>query len=141
MAKDKILKEGETDIDSADIWRFAFHSDYPTFKIKAEGESNFTISSGQQEAHADITHSLGYSPAYLAYIEYGGYVYPVQGDTFVFYDEMYLSTTAGYDVAVRFYSYTDSSKLRIGAYFVTSTSNANRTFTAHYKIMEDKWQS
>lgn len=141
MAKVKILKEGETNISSTDIWRFAFHSDYKTFKIKSEGSQSFTIYSGTDEAHVDITHSLGYSPAYFSYIKYGSYSYPVQGDIFVYYDDLYLPANIGYDVAVRFYSFSDSTKLRIGAYFITSTATSNVSFEAKYKIMIDKWQS
>jgi hypothetical protein len=66
MAKFKILKTGETNINSTDIWRFCVHSDYPTQKIYASGQTTLTVSAGSTTGSATVNHSLGYAPIAMA---------------------------------------------------------------------------
>jgi len=72
MAKVKILKTSETDIDSTDIWRFAVHSDYPTQKIDFSGTTSITIPTGSDNGSTTINHSLGYAPVVYAMFEVYG---------------------------------------------------------------------
>jgi hypothetical protein len=72
MAKFKILKTGETDIESTDIWRFCIHSDYPTQKVYAAGQTTLTVSSGSNSGIKTISHSLGYAPIVMAMFEIDG---------------------------------------------------------------------
>ena len=60
--KVKILKTGETNIDSTDIWRFAFHSSYKPLKIETKGTTTLTITAGNYSTSATIAHNLGYPP-------------------------------------------------------------------------------
>ena len=69
MAKLKILKNGETDIESTDIWRFCVHSDYPTQKIYASGQTTLTIPSGSDAGTKTLSHDLGYAPIVMAMFE------------------------------------------------------------------------
>lgn len=69
MAKLKILKTGETDIESTDIWRFCMHSDYPTQKIYASGQTTLTIPAGSDTGTKTIAHGLGYAPIVMAMFE------------------------------------------------------------------------
>jgi len=65
MAVIKILKQGESDIESSDISKFAFHSDYPTLKIALQGTFTMTLNSlgGEyNEVTATVMHNLGYKP-------------------------------------------------------------------------------
>lgn len=72
MAKFKILKTGETDIESSDIWRFCVHSDYPTQKIVSAGQTTLTIPAGENSGIKTINHSLGYPPIVMAMFETAG---------------------------------------------------------------------
>lgn len=82
MAKAKILKTGETDIESTDIWRFSLHSDYPTQKIVSAGETTLTIQAGEKSGTKTINHSLGYAPIVMAMFEIsGGRFVKVLGNT------------------------------------------------------------
>lgn len=72
MAKLKILKTGETDIESTDIWRFCVHSDYPNQKIVSAGETTLTIPSGSNSGSTTVNHSLGYAPIVMAMFESSG---------------------------------------------------------------------
>jgi hypothetical protein len=81
MAKAKVLRTGETDIESTDIWRFCIHSDYPTQKIYEAGQTTLVIPSGAYGATKTISHSLGYAPAVNAMFQIysGRYVKVVGG--------------------------------------------------------------
>ena len=82
MAKCKILKTGETDINSTDIWRFCIHSDYPTQKIYASGQTTLTIPADSTSGVKTISHSLGYAPIVMAMFEIDGSRYvKVFGET------------------------------------------------------------
>lgn len=65
MAKLKILKQGETDITSNDIWRFSVNSDYPSQKVYSSGQTTLTIPAGSNAGSATVNHSLGYAPTIM----------------------------------------------------------------------------
>ena len=69
MAKLKILKTGEADIESTDIWRFCVHSDYPTQKVYSSGQTTLTIPAGNNSGTKTISHGLGYAPIVMAMFE------------------------------------------------------------------------
>ena len=75
----KILKEGETDIDSTDIWRFAMHSDHKNYKVGAFDNTTIVLPGGSFSRSSSITHNLGYIPVFFAYIEHLGKGYLVSG--------------------------------------------------------------
>lgn len=142
MAKVKILKSGETDIDSTDIWRFIFHSDYTTFKIQSGGNQQFTIPAGQSYGEFTITHSLGYRPVYFANIKYGNYSFQVASAIAPFYngDYIYLENESGYDSIIYFYSYVENNTLVIGASTLDGENLQNTaTFTGYYIINLDEF--
>ena len=76
MAKVKILKEGETNISSTDIWRFAFHSNYPTFKIGSSGTVSLTattVGGIGYIAETSVYHGLGYIPQTFITADFSAY--------------------------------------------------------------------
>lgn len=137
MAKLKILKTGETDIESTDIWRFIFHSDYSTFKIATSGSQLFTISSGSDESHYDVVHNLGYEPIYFANILKNTKSYQVPADMDSGIDVASSSGTS----RIRFYSQIiDTNTIRIGAYTADGgTVTSNESFTSYWIINLDEF--
>jgi len=140
MAVFKILKAGETDINSTDIWRFAIHSDYPNVKIKLAGKADFTMHTGEFDAQYVIPHNLGYVPIVFGWIERSGKVYPVNsltGIDDVFYD------VGPFDICSVFaYCSADVNNIYIGVHNklpVDATAIANYLFTAHWRIAVDEY--
>lgn len=134
----KILKNGETKIDSTDIWRFSFHSGYPTFKINNSGSHNITIPAGGDEAYYDIVHNLNTEPIYFPYILKGttskyvpGYL-PISGTMVA--GEYESSTDVSYYAIL-----TNANTLRIGVYLPYDYALGNETFTVYWTIMEDEY--
>lgn len=137
MPEIRILKSGETDIDSTDIWRFSFHSKYPTFKINNSGSHNITILAGQDEAYYDIVHNLNTEPIYFPYILKGttskyvpGYL-PISGTTVQ--GESDIADVSYYAVLI------NANTLRIGVYLPYDYALGNETFTVYWTIMEDEY--
>lgn len=137
MPEIRILKSGETDIYSTDIWRFAFHSKYPTFKINNSGSHEITIPAGGDEAYYDIAHNLNTEPIYFPYILKGttskyvpGYL-PISGTQIQ--GESDIADVSYYAIL------TDANTLRIGVYLPYDYALANETFTVYWTIMEDEY--
>lgn len=85
MAKLKILKQGETDITSNDIWRFAMHSDHKNQKVTEIFSTTLFLPAGSSWLNGDyaegvVTHNLGRYLAYYAEVFFNGKSYPVVGD-------------------------------------------------------------
>ena len=140
MAVFKVLKEGQTDIDSTDIWRFAIHSDYPNVKIKFSGSTNFTMLAGQWDAYYVIPHNLGYIPIVYGWLERSGKIYPcnlLTGIDDVKYD------AGEFDICSVFaYCSADENNVYIGAYNkfpVDAGAYQNYTFKAHWRIAVDQY--
>ena len=74
-----MLKDGETDIDSSEIWRFASHSDYKNYKVGETGSVTIVLLAGTGSKVGFISHNLGYIPVFFAYIEHEGKGYLVAG--------------------------------------------------------------
>jgi hypothetical protein len=135
----KVLKSVETDIDSSDIWRFAFHSNYPTLKIATVGSQSFTIPAGNFMGETTIAHNLGYTPLYNANALFGTLSYPVSSATLPFpYIE--VANESGWDSIISLYSFIDDTNLVIGA--ATSDGEnvvSTQTFTAYWIIFLDEF--
>lgn len=85
MAKCKILKSGETDIESTDIWRFAIHSDYISQKIALVGSKTlvlpaYSLGTDGDSVSGTIAHNLGYTPLFFAFVQYNGKGYEATGN-------------------------------------------------------------
>lgn len=141
MAKLKILKAGETDINSTDIWRFCMHSDYPVFKIGTSGSNALSLTAGNQYAEFTVSHNLGYKPIYLANILYGTKEYVVQSSTVPYTDDSYiLIPSTGGDSVLSMYSTVTDNDIIIGVSLIdgelaTGTTN----FTVYWTIYLDEF--
>lgn len=62
----KIMKPGKS-LDSTDLRDFIFHSDHTCFKIHSIGSGQISINSGGTTGYLDVSHNLGYVPAFLVY--------------------------------------------------------------------------
>lgn len=137
-----MLKVGETDIDSTDIWRFTFHSDYPTLKIATGGSQTFTINAGNSYGELEVVHSLGYKPFYLVNVYYGGKSYNVSATTIPFYAGSYieLPNTDGWDSIITFYAYVSNSSLFVGASTADGLDlTSTATFTGYWTVHLDEF--
>jgi len=140
MAVFKVLKEGETDIDSNDIWRFAIHSDYPNVKIKFSGSNNFTMLTGNYYAEYVIPHNLGYVPIVFGWVERSGKIYPcnmLTGIDDVFYDSGEFDTCS-----VFAYCSADDTNVYIGVHNkfpVDALAYDDYVFKAHWRIAVDEY--
>ena len=141
MAKFKVLRTGETNIDSTDIWRFSIHSDYPTAKIALSGSTTGTILSGGQAinepyGYISIAHNLGYVPFCKVSVgrtstDFAGTrVFRISGNQ-VFFNET--------DVLGRvFYATADTTHLYVGIYNTVDLQPSTRTFNIYYIIQYDQ---
>jgi len=133
----KILQSGETNINSTDIFRFAFHSGYPTFKIGSVGSANFTITTGNDSAETTVTHNLGYEPIYFASVLKGTKSYQVPAWTST---DIEVPIQEGGNGAVAFYSIIDNAnQIKIGAFLPYGHVASNQTFTASWIITLDEF--
>lgn len=141
MGRVRILKDGETDIESADIWRFALHSDYPNIKIKFSGSANFTMLTGEWDAFYTIPHNLGYVPQVFGWLERSGKIYPC--NLFTGITDVLYGPDPDFDQCTVFaYCFADATNVYIGAYNkfpVDAGAYANYAFTAHWRIAVDEF--
>lgn len=142
MAIVKMLKTGETDIDSTDIWRFAFHSGYPTLKIATSGSSSLSLTPGNFYAEYTAPHDLGYKPMYFANIQYGTRAYSVQANVTPISESGYVEVMneLGYTSIVNFYSTVTYNDLIIGV-STGDGENADETisFTVYWTVYLDEF--
>ena len=148
MAKLKILRTGETNINSTDIWRFSVHSDYPTGKIALSGTTTGTINSGdwtigtpgipvdEPPGYVAIAHNLGYVPSCTVSVERtstdfsGTRVFRIKGDN------VYFNET---DVLGRVFSASaDSTYIYVYIYNTVDLQPYTRTWNIHYIIRHDQ---
>jgi hypothetical protein len=128
----KILKTGETDIDSTDISKFAVHSDYPAQKIYASGSTTITIPSGGLAGSVTINHALGYSPSVTAMFEIsGGRYIKVNGQKNVYRPDDEPSI---YSIKVS----TTSVTFQSIASFATLAASSNVSITVYYIIFYEE---
>ena len=146
MAKAKILKTGETNINSTDIWRFVLHSDYPTSKIFANSSASVTILTGNQGIEGQtagnppiakqIYHGLGYIPMCRVTVNRtstsfsGTRYFSVKGSQ-TYFDET--------DVLGRVFSATaDINYLNLYLFNTVDAQPSNRSWTFNYIIQYDE---
>lgn len=133
----KILRSGQTDINSADIWRFAFHSGYQTFKIATSGSQEITMLAGTDRIEHTVSHNLGYAPMYFAHILKGSYSWQVP---FSYYPGVEIDALGGGTTPIQFYSFLDDANtLKIGIYVPLDYALNNESFTVNWLIMLDEF--
>jgi len=144
MAFLRILKEGETNINSTEIWRFAYHSDYPTLKIKTSGKQNAVMTAGTHQKSITIAHNLGYEPNFFVNIKYRGKLYESYGETQCSLDYEVPTTIPGgggaYSDTAYSYSSVDSNNLYVEIRLLWDGNNVtnNETFEVYYFIQLDE---
>lgn len=128
MAKFRILRSNETDIESTDIWRFVAHEGYPTQKVAAQGQATVTIASGDTVGFVDIPHGLGYQPqCRVSVLNRDGYVERICGAI-----EWFDGSDFGY------YTYgTDGTNLTISVGYYVGTAPADEYYTFYYIILHE----
>lgn len=141
MAVIKILKDGETDIDSTDISKFALHSDYKCQKLALNYSVDITLPAGSNSFDGDyaegvILHNLGYIPLFFAFVEFGGKGYEAVGNA---NPQIQLVSSDSDDVGAGFNIYADETKLYITV-FPTGfgTTKNNNTFTIRAFFIMDE---
>lgn len=141
MAKFRVLKDGYTDPDSTDIWKFIFHESYPTFKIASSGSASLSLTPGNFYAEYTVPHNLGYKPSYLANIAYSGRAYSVQSLITPISESGYIEVLneSAYNSVVNFYSTTSDDDLIIGV-STADGENADATisFTVYWTVFLDE---
>jgi len=83
MAKLKVLKDGETDINSTDISKFAMHSDYKCQKVASQSSADIVMPEGSvtgDVATGVIYHNLGYIPPFFVFVEHNNKGYEAVGN-------------------------------------------------------------
>ena len=140
MAKLKMLKTGETDINSADIWRFAFHSDYQAYKIITSGVTTVTSNKvgGNLGYYGQVTipHNLGYKPQSFIYADFSPFP-PYPGDL-----QIKVTDVTGWYI----YYYNDSLIYvvqyldEVNQYLYIETPENGKTLDFGYIITLDEWQ-
>lgn len=64
----KVMKTGSPVTDT-DIRNIAFSSKYTMLKYHSDSTVTVTITAGNTSGSVDVTHSLGYVPAFIAYVQ------------------------------------------------------------------------
>jgi len=67
-----VSKEGY-DATTASVENISFSSDYPFFKVHSDTTGSTTVPSGSTTGAVDFNHSLGYVPAFIAYVQFSWY--------------------------------------------------------------------
>jgi len=142
MAVIKILKDGETDIESTDISKFALHSDYKCQKIALATYVQITLPAGSTCGNGDsaegvINHNLGYIPIFFPFVEFGGKGYEATGNA-----NPQITVTPvnpNEPVGAAFDIWADSTQLHITVWPTGFGETAgNNTFTVRCFFIEDE---
>jgi hypothetical protein len=134
----KILKSGETDIESTDIWRFAQHSKYPTWKIESGGTGTITIPADDTNwNYLTINHQLGYKPIFYATVDYLGKTYRIYGtqDSGITGIQNRFATN---ETVLSQATLIDNNNLRVGLFSGPYGPAVSTSFTVSYLIMSDE---
>jgi len=137
----KVLKSGETDIDSSDIWRFAMHSDYKNQKINSFLHTQLTLPAGSSWLNSDyvevtIVNPTGNVSAFFATVEFGGYSYEVVGTA---NPQINLVSTDEFPVGAAFTIYPDNSVFTIQCWPTSFGETAtDNTFDIYISVVEDE---
>lgn len=140
MAVIKILKNGETDIESTDISKFALHSDYKCQKIALATSVQITLPNGSNWFDGDyaegvINHDLGYIPIFFPFVEYGSKGYEATGNA----NPQIDLPTQDDPVGAAFDIWADSTQLHITVWPTGfGTVSGNQTFTIRVFFIQDE---
>jgi hypothetical protein len=137
MAKFKVLKPGETNINSTEIWRYTLHSDHPNMKIGFSGSADLTMISGDFIAQYTIFHNLGYIPIAFGWVERSGKIWSCNQVTGI--DD--VKDTLNDTVSVFAYCSADISNVYIGVHNqlpVDASAKTDYLFRVHWKIAVDQ---
>lgn len=120
----KVSKEGKS-IDSNDSRDLLMSSKYPMFKYHDVQSSSFTFVPGDSEKFADVSHNLGYVPAFIAYMQ-------DLNDTSKL---MFMMSPPPTDFGLAPFAYADSAKIRIGLALLGFLYNQVNQFYS------DRWET
>jgi len=124
---EKISRDGY-DVKTATDKQLVLSSKFKTFTITLSGSSNVSISSGDYRNRVEITHGLGYIPAFSIY---------GKESTESEYHKV-PHTNATFSISFYFlYCWADSNKIYLEAQF-GSGSPANKTFNFKYYIFNNQ---
>ena len=142
MAKIKILKNGFTDINSANISDFALHSDYKCQKIALNTSDIMIVPSGSSWLSGapaitkTIPHNLGYTPIFFPFVQYGGKGYEGTGNA---NPQITVASSTSDAVGVAFNIYADATNLTVEAWPTgLGTTKYNETFTIQVFFIADE---
>ena len=121
----KIALEGKS-TNSTDPKDYSLHSDYNSIKIFKKGSSSQSVS-GSSTADVSITHSVGFYPMCLLYVELtpGSNKWYAKPFTLVSGEYAYISDSTDYT-----YSNTSTLKFRI-----VNTDSSSRTIDYYYFVL------
>lgn len=111
----KVMKEGY-DISDTDIRNILMSSKYPMLKYHSDNTGSVSFNPGESDKYIEFTHGLGYTPAFIAFYEYGGRIYNVNAIQAV------GAGTAGA------YAWSNSTVVRVGFAF-TGRAYGEKRFT------------
>lgn len=141
MALFRLLKSGETDIESTDIWRFSLHTRYPTYKIIDQGTVTLTANTvgGDLGYYAEevISHNLTFKPQSFVFADFSAYP-PYLGGT-----QIKVTDVTGWyqfyydDSVMTVVQYIDENNLTLRI----ETPESGKTLTFGYMITLDEWPS
>lgn len=141
MALFRLLKSGETDIESEDIWRFSLHTRYPTYKIITQGTATLTANTAGGDlgyyAETTISHNLGYKPQSFVFADFSSYPsYPggtqIKVTDVTGWYQFYYDDSTMYVV-----QYIDENNLTLRI----ETPESGKSLTFGYLITLDEWLS
>lgn len=106
----KVLKEG-ADISSTDVRDLLMSSKYSMLKYHSDSTASLTLVPGDTDKYVEVSHGLGYVPAFIAYFKYQGVQYFIPS----------LPRSGGFSEYA--YAWSSSSVVRCGYAFSTGSYN------------------
>lgn len=115
----RVSKSGYN-VTTATDTQLVYSSSFNNFKVHAAGTTTLTLTGGAQNS-VDVTHSLGYVPAFMVFV--------IDGSTLRRTPTALLDGVTGID------PFMDSSKLRV---YGQDTSAVGGTYTIKYYIFIER---
>ena len=91
----KVVQAG-ANIDTADVREILMSSQYSMLKYRSDNTASVTLVPGDSDKYAEISHTLGYVPAFIAYIKIDGVQYfinPPRASGFTSYPYAWASSS------------------------------------------------
>lgn len=127
--KIRVSKAGYNVLTETDVNNIVYDSDYDTLKYYTSGDKTLSISSGSDEGETDVTHSLGYKPFFVAYLELDFNLGAGNWTQIPF-------NTADAGIEIHIMAFANTSVLRFGAYNLDDTFG-DIDFNFKYKIFRN----